>query len=132
MGLTSIYEKFPCSTQVLSIVDFSKTWKYSRTHEFLADEKGAHRMTGAGFDPDRMVTLLEKLSKESGQSDTLDRCCLMGKVQPAGCVRIDRRALLRGTSCTDERHYPLKIYDDWRAARELKVSGPFSYSFSDR
>lgn len=61
------------ANQVLSIVDFSMTQKYSRTHEFQADEKGLQRMARAGFDPNGMVTLLEKLSKESGKTDTLDR-----------------------------------------------------------
>jgi beta-barrel assembly-enhancing protease len=67
VGLPSV------ANQVLSIVDFSMTQKYSRTHEFQADEKGAQRMARAGFDPRGMITLLEKLSKESGKSDTLDR-----------------------------------------------------------
>ena len=61
------------ANQVLSIIDFSMTQKYSRTHEFEADEKGLLRMARAGFDPNGMVTLLEKLGRETDDTSRLDR-----------------------------------------------------------
>ncbi|HVF09687.1 MAG TPA: M48 family metallopeptidase [Abditibacteriaceae bacterium] len=59
--------------QVLGIVDFAITQKYSRSQESESDEMGMQRMARAGFNPQGMVTLLDKLSKESGSLKTLDK-----------------------------------------------------------
>jgi predicted Zn-dependent protease len=59
--------------QVVGLVDFSMSQKYSRTHEFEADHIGLERMTRAGFKPAGMVSLLQKLSQENGKSSRLDK-----------------------------------------------------------
>ena len=57
----------------LDIVNFGLSQKYSRSHEFESDKLGMQRMARAGFNPQGMVTLLDKLSKESQSSGTLDK-----------------------------------------------------------
>ncbi len=59
--------------QVVGLVDFSMSQKYSRTHEFEADQKGIERMTRAGFNSQGMVSLLQNLSRENGRSSRLDK-----------------------------------------------------------
>ena len=49
------------------------TQKYSRSQESQSDELGMQRMARAGFNPQGMVSLLDKLSKESGSLHTLDK-----------------------------------------------------------
>lgn len=59
--------------QALGILDFSMTQKYSREHEYEADHLGMERMTRAGFNPNGMVTLLQKLAEENKSASSLDR-----------------------------------------------------------
>lgn len=54
--------------QALGILDFSMTQKYGRSHESEADRMGMERMVRAGFNPEGMVSLLQKLSQESDNS----------------------------------------------------------------
>lgn len=61
------------AAQALDIVNFGLSQKYSRAHEFESDKLGMQRMARAGFNPQGMVTLLDKLSKESQSSGTLDK-----------------------------------------------------------
>ena len=60
------------ANQILGIVDFSMTQKYSRANEYQADREGLARMTRAGFNPDAMVTVLQRLSNEDSD-DSLDQ-----------------------------------------------------------
>jgi len=59
--------------QVIGIVDFSMTQRYSRAHETESDRLGMQRMVRAGFNPQGMVTLLENLAKDSSKSNVLDK-----------------------------------------------------------
>ena len=59
--------------QALGILDFAMTQKYSRTHETEADLQGMQRMARAGFNPEAMVALLERLAQEDESGGTLDR-----------------------------------------------------------
>ena len=59
------------ANQILGLIDYSRTQKYSRTHEYESDRLGVERMVRAGFDPQGMVTLLEKMSKEDRGTGTL-------------------------------------------------------------
>jgi predicted Zn-dependent protease len=61
------------AAQALDIVNFGLSQKYSRSHEFESDKMGMARMARAGFNPQAMVTLLDKLSKESDSAGTLDK-----------------------------------------------------------
>jgi predicted Zn-dependent protease len=55
----------------VGLIDYSMTQKYSRTHEYESDRLGMERMIRAGFDPQGMVSLLEKMSKEDRGSGKL-------------------------------------------------------------
>jgi predicted Zn-dependent protease len=59
------------ASQIVGLIDYSMTQKYSRTHEYESDRLGVERMVRAGFDPRGMVSLLEKMSKEDRSSGTL-------------------------------------------------------------
>lgn len=58
---------------VLGIVNFASEQKYSRSQEFEADHEGMLRMARAGFNPQGMVSLMDKLAKESGKTKGLDK-----------------------------------------------------------
>ncbi len=65
IGAVSIFAGLPgAASQALSIVDFSMSQKYSRENESQADTEGLFRMKRAGFDPNAMVTVLQRLSEE--------------------------------------------------------------------
>jgi predicted Zn-dependent protease len=74
------------AASALDIVNFGLSQKYSRSHEFESDRVGMERMARAGFNPEAMVSLLDKLSKESGDTDTLDKW--FGS-HPDGAKRVD-------------------------------------------
>jgi predicted Zn-dependent protease len=57
----------------IDIANYAVTQKYSREHEYEADEYGMRRMARAGYDPAAMVTILENLAKESERLGTLDK-----------------------------------------------------------
>lgn len=61
------------AANVLDIVNFAVTQRYSRESESQADEFGMKRMVRAGYDPAAMVTILERLAKESENGNTLDK-----------------------------------------------------------
>lgn len=61
------------ANQVLGLLDLSMSQKYSRTQEAESDDLGMKRLARAGFKPQGMVSLLEKLSKEDGKSNVLDK-----------------------------------------------------------
>ena len=61
------------AANVLDIVNFAVTQKYSREHESEADVYGMKRLARAGYDPGAMVTILERLAKESEGGNTLDK-----------------------------------------------------------
>ena len=56
--------------QALSILDLSMTQKYSRSAEYEADREGLARMERAGFDPNAMVSVLQRLANED-ETDSL-------------------------------------------------------------
>lgn len=58
--------------QALSMANLATSLKYSRTSETEADLKGMERMARAGFDPQGMVSVLERLAKEDRGGGTLD------------------------------------------------------------
>jgi predicted Zn-dependent protease len=59
LGVFSMVVGMPNLAQnVLGLIDFSMTQKYSRSHELEADQAGMMRMARAGFDPQGMVSLL--------------------------------------------------------------------------
>ena len=67
--LGSVFLGLPyLANQVLGIVDYSMTQKYSRANEYQADREGLARMTRAGFDPDAMVAVLQRLANEDDSS----------------------------------------------------------------
>jgi predicted Zn-dependent protease len=59
------------ANQIVGLIDYSMTQKYSRAHEYESDRMGVERMVRAGFNPQGMVSLLEKMSKEDQGSGTL-------------------------------------------------------------
>jgi len=59
--------------QALGILDFSMTQKYSRQSETESDSLGMKRMARAGFNPQGMVSLLQKLSLENKNGGTIDK-----------------------------------------------------------
>lgn len=74
LGVVSIFAGLPNLAQnVLGLIDFSMTQKYSRVHELEADHEGMMRMARAGFDPQGMVSLLEKLDRETDDAGGLDK-----------------------------------------------------------
>jgi predicted Zn-dependent protease len=74
LGIGAMVAGLPnLAQQALGILDFSMTQKYSRGHELQADELGMQRMARAGFNPDGMITLLEKLAAENAGGSRLDR-----------------------------------------------------------
>jgi predicted Zn-dependent protease len=74
------------ANQLVGLIDYSMTQKYSRTHEYESDRLGVERMVRAGFDPRGMVTLLEKMSKEDRGSGTLTGWM---RSHPEGKARIE-------------------------------------------
>lgn len=54
----------PSLGQVLSIGSDAMTQKYSRSNEYQADREGLARMERAGFQPDAMVNVLQRLANE--------------------------------------------------------------------
>ncbi len=74
LGVLSAVVGLPnIAAQAVSIADFSFTQKYARSMEFEADEKGMQRMVRAGFNPQGMVALLDKMAREQKKMNTLDR-----------------------------------------------------------
>ena len=74
LGLASIFVGLPNLAQnVLGIIDFSMTQRYSRVHESEADRLGMERMVRAGFNPQGMVSLLQRLQKQEGDLKNLDK-----------------------------------------------------------
>jgi predicted Zn-dependent protease len=61
------------AANAIDIVNFAVTQKYSRELESEADTEGMKRMARAGYDPAAMVTILERLAKESDRFGTLDK-----------------------------------------------------------
>lgn len=59
--------------EALGLVDFALTQRYSREHESEADRLGMKRMVRAGFDPQGMVSLLDKLNKDSQKGDVFNK-----------------------------------------------------------
>jgi predicted Zn-dependent protease len=57
----------------INIADYAMTQKYSRELESEADKEGMLRLARAGYDPAAMVTILERLAKESDRLGTLDK-----------------------------------------------------------
>ncbi|PQV64500.1 Peptidase family M48 [Abditibacterium utsteinense] len=69
IGAVSIFAGLPgVASQALGILDFSMSQKYSRENESEADTEGLFRMKRAGFDPNAMVTVLQRLSEEDDNS----------------------------------------------------------------
>ena len=60
------------ANQVLSIGDYAMTQKYGRGNEYQADREGLARMKRAGFDPNAMITVLQRLANEDS-GDSLDQ-----------------------------------------------------------
>ena len=54
----------PAAGQAVGLIDLSMTQKYSRSNEYQADREGLARMERAGFDPNAMVSVLQRLSNE--------------------------------------------------------------------
>ncbi len=74
LGLASIFVGLPNLAQnVLGIIDFSMTQRYSRVHESESDRLGMERMVRAGYDPQGMVSLLQRLQKQEGDLKNLDK-----------------------------------------------------------
>ena len=70
LGVGSILLGLPgIASQALGILDFSMSQKYSREHESEADRDGLLRMKRAGFQPDAMVNVLQRLADEDDSSD---------------------------------------------------------------
>ena len=59
----------PMAAQAVGIIDLSMTQKYSRSAEYQADREGLARMERAGFDPDAMINVLQRLAAED-QTDS--------------------------------------------------------------
>lgn len=69
LGVVSIFAGLPSiASQALGILDFSMSQKYSREHEYEADREGLLRMKRAGFKPDAMVNVLQRLAEEDNSS----------------------------------------------------------------
>lgn len=69
LGAVSIFAGLPGAvSQGLNILDFSMSQKYSRENESQADTEGLSRMKRAGFDPNAMVTVLQRLADEDDDS----------------------------------------------------------------
>ncbi|HEX9997314.1 MAG TPA: M48 family metalloprotease [Abditibacterium sp.] len=65
LGAVSIFAGLPgIASQALGILDFSMSQKYSREHEYEADREGLLRMKRAGFKPEAMATVLQRLAEE--------------------------------------------------------------------
>ena len=60
----------PALGQALSLGSNAMTQKYSRANEYQADREGLARMERAGFDPNAMVNVLQRLSNEE-ETDSL-------------------------------------------------------------
>jgi predicted Zn-dependent protease len=74
LSVLSIAVGMPALAQnVLGLVDFAMTQRYSRVHEDESDRLGMERMARAGFDPQGMVTLLERLGREDGNARSMDK-----------------------------------------------------------
>jgi predicted Zn-dependent protease len=58
--------------QVVGLANAAIGQRYARTEETEADILGVRRMVRAGFNPQGMVTLLDKLGKEDRGGNTLD------------------------------------------------------------
>ena len=63
----------PLGQQVVGLLGTAVGQKYARGDELQADNLGLRRMVRAGFNPQGMETLLQKLSKESGPQSQFDR-----------------------------------------------------------
>ena len=65
LGAVSIFAGLPgIASSALGILDFSMSQKYSREHEYEADREGLLRMKRAGFKPEAMVSVLQRLADE--------------------------------------------------------------------
>ena len=86
LGIFSAVVGLPNLAQnVLGLIDFSMTQKYSRTSESEADHAGMMRMARAGFDPQGMISLLENLDREVDNPSGLDKWL---SDHPSGQARI--------------------------------------------
>jgi predicted Zn-dependent protease len=61
------------ASTALDLLNFGMAQRYSRSHEYEADRAGMERMLRAGFNPNAMVNLLDKLSRESQNLSGLDK-----------------------------------------------------------
>ncbi len=69
LGLGSVLLGLPnILAQGLGVLDFTLTKKYSREHEYEADREGLLRMKRAGFKPEAMVNVLQRLAEEDDSS----------------------------------------------------------------
>jgi predicted Zn-dependent protease len=74
LGVLSIAVGMPSIVQnALGLVDFAMTQRYSRVHEDESDRLGMERMARAGFNPQGMVTLLERLDRQDGKQGRVDK-----------------------------------------------------------
>ncbi len=73
VGLGSLLLGLPgLASQSLELLSYSVGQRYSRDHEYEADRLGLERMKRAGFDPNAMVTVLQRLSDDEDR-DGLDQ-----------------------------------------------------------
>lgn len=74
LGIFSMAVGLPqIGQQVVGLLDTAVGQKYARGDELQADNLGLKRMVRAGFNPQGMETLLQKLSKEDGSQSQFDR-----------------------------------------------------------
>ncbi len=74
LGVGSLLLGLPdLANQIIGLLDFARSQKYSRSQESEADHDGMIRMMNAGYNPSGMVSLLEKLSKENESGGTVDK-----------------------------------------------------------
>ncbi len=86
LSIVSIAAGLPNLAQnVLGLVDYAMTQKYSRASEDEADHLGMERMMRAGFNPQGMVSLLQRLEHEDGQQKRVDKWF---SSHPEGSVRV--------------------------------------------
>ena len=73
VGLGSLLLGLPgLASQSLELLSYSVGQRYSRDHEYEADRLGMARMKRAGFDPNAMVSVLQRLADDEDR-DGLDQ-----------------------------------------------------------
>ncbi len=86
LSIVSLAAGLPNIAQnVLGLVDFAMTQKYSRGSEDQADHLGMERMVRAGFNPQGMVSLLQRLDREDGEQKRVDKWFAS---HPDGSIRV--------------------------------------------